>query len=674
MRCRSHIYTTIIFIVFLSLSACGGGGLANIAGGGSDSTTTDLYESGPVEIPVTIAKLDAPDSSKIIVAVEPIGDLAISPDITPNPDGVEIIDDCTLIYTVTGLAGAISDDDATHAYILNYTLDVYLITAVASDGSFEGQICGRYQDQVVVTALDSSSLAAANSSSPLIITVDENDDNQITVIITDTNAGEIKTNFNVLTDSSGNAYYVIVNDDDTSDFYRRNVDGRALEIIWQGESDIPTALGSYSDSLVIYFNQNGTLKQVTIPDSSASISNSFLTGKGTPQLTLFSTISSVGDYDIGLNPNTHEGFRIDAIYDVENDNPGFFVIMFPDDGNLPGISGAVFSDTGETSLGDSFADLDSKGGSSAIGDFQNGRGYFVVIDEDTDGCGGNGCLAGQDLNGSAFVLEDSVHMYALQDSIVQVDTNPADYNAAILLGENGVYYFHQVQNFFGMGAIDTQLTPAYSFSEVDENDDGVDDNYATHMMTLDTSGDIKKIAWSKRGLHLLGCKLYSDGKYSLVCYNADTSSWDDIVPEDMRTESDDNFCVPTADITTTTEDNIHIWWPRQHSIIYEDENEALQDCYLSDYYDWINDDSGTDSESRTATEIVFNFCTTYSGSDSFSNWDDHCDCYGPFADSTDATCSGSWENSCTSANRDDDLSDCVEYLSDEVIAPVGAGE
>ncbi|EKD50195.1 MAG: hypothetical protein ACD_62C00615G0001, partial [uncultured bacterium] len=336
----ANIYFLIVVCIFLFCAACGGvtGGFATDAEIPT-GTESDLYEGGPVEIPVTIAKLDAPDASKIVVTVDDLSANSINT-LPKNAikQAVEIVDDCSLIYTVVGEPDAVTDADATHVGIFNLSIDtgtvyhLYSVAEVESDGSFEGQICGNFQDQVVIVALDSDDLASANASSPLILTVEEDAENQLTIIITDTNAAAIETNFNVLTDGNGNAYYVLVNDDGTSDFYRRNIDGSSLETIWQDETDIPTALGAYNDNLVIYFNQNGALKQVELPDTSASITAKFLNG-GAPTQILFATISSVSGYNTGLDPYEVDGFRVDVTYDPGReapDNSGMIVVQFPD--------------------------------------------------------------------------------------------------------------------------------------------------------------------------------------------------------------------------------------------------------------------------------------------------------------------------------------------------------
>ena len=81
---------------------------------------------------------------------------------------VEIVDDCSLIYTVVGEPDAVTDADATHVGIFNLSIDtgtvyhLYSVAEVESDGSFEGQICGNFQDQVVIVALDSDDLCSLN--------------------------------------------------------------------------------------------------------------------------------------------------------------------------------------------------------------------------------------------------------------------------------------------------------------------------------------------------------------------------------------------------------------------------------------------------------------------------------------------------------------------------------
>ena len=115
-----------------------------------------------------------------------------------------------------------------------------------------------------------------------------------------------------------------------------------MQTIWQDNTDIPQTMGALEDNWVIYFDQNGVLKQVDISDvsSSANLVAQFLGTKKVLYATLTGT--AVTGYDIGVEPvEDPAAFRIDVAN--AGDGPPWVFIYFPDDGGLPGISGATFS-------------------------------------------------------------------------------------------------------------------------------------------------------------------------------------------------------------------------------------------------------------------------------------------------------------------------------------------
>lgn len=699
----------LLCVFLLAFSACGGvGGVVSSVAtgtGSSDTGATDtasssapseeasLYESGPIDLPVTIAKLDGIDSSKIVVSVEPVGTQSISVQNRSRfvDSGVEIIDECNLIYTVTGLPTAVADpNDTPYVLIYNATLDIQSITDVESNGGFEGQICGRLQDKIVLGLLNPDQ---TESSAPLIITVDEKSGGNLTIVITDTNSDTIETDFNTLTDQDGNAYYVLINADGTSDFYRRPKDGSQLQTIWQDNSDIPQTVGSIEDNWVVYFNQDGVLKQVDVSavSSSANLVERFLGQKKVRYSTL--TGEAVSGYDIGVAPGDDPAaFRIDVV--PAGDGPPWVFIHFSDDGNLTGISGATFSVANmNQGLQTAFVQHDAMGGQERLIDYQSGVGWGTWINTDIYGCDTAGCIVGTRLEDAdeEFVVDETtdIGFFNLPETIIQVDTHPVDYDAAVLVGSNGVYSYHDgagdhfgtEQNAYTAATVPprTDHTCATSSSSCNQDSncdgkidlcdrdsnpkDGVDDNNPS-LVALDTSGSIKRVNWSKNGRHLLGCKLYSNSKHALVCYNESTHVWDDVIPEDMRESSDDDFCLPTADITTTEDNDIHIWWPQQHSIIYYARNKALQGCYMSVYNEHLIELQDEQNSEYTRLDATFLFCNEYEQTDSFSNWDDFCNCFGSFQTGSASSCN-SWESTCNQYGLDNNLGTCADYLIDQ---------
>jgi hypothetical protein len=287
------------------------------------------------------------------------------------------------------------------------------------------------------------------------------------------------------------------------------------------------------------------------------------------------------------------------------------------------------------------------------------------------------------------VLDETtdVEFFNLPELIYQVDTNPIDYNAAILVGDNGVYSFHSTGHHFGTDPgtytpatvsprTDHTCAATQSGCNQDANcdgkidlcdrdlnpQDGIDDN-DENLVALDTSGDIVQVNWSKTGRLLIGCKEYSNGKHSLVCYNETSHAWDNIVPDELRESSGEDFCLPKVDITTTEDNDIHIWWPQQHSIIYYARNETLQGCYMNTYNENLVEIQDEQNSSYTQLDAAFLFCDNYKQVDSFSNWDNFCACFGPFTTGSSSSCD-SWESTCTQYGLDTNLGTCADYIID----------
>lgn len=119
-------------LLTLFLVHCGGaGGLSGSvdgdgeSGGSGSSGVNRLFEDGPIDIPVTIAKLEAPDPTNITVEIG--GDSNLSP--TLKNQSAETV-------TLTGLAGAMPDPTATpQVYMYSETNGTTLVD-VNANGSF----------------------------------------------------------------------------------------------------------------------------------------------------------------------------------------------------------------------------------------------------------------------------------------------------------------------------------------------------------------------------------------------------------------------------------------------------------------------------------------------------------------------------------------------------------
>lgn len=115
-RYNENLRKSLTYWFLLLLTACGASGVTGGGSSGGDdsaATTNPLYTGGPVDIPITIAKLEA-----------------------PNPRNIQVtISDHQL--TLTGLAGAIPNPTSTPlVWALDNDSGTIVTTAANADGSF----------------------------------------------------------------------------------------------------------------------------------------------------------------------------------------------------------------------------------------------------------------------------------------------------------------------------------------------------------------------------------------------------------------------------------------------------------------------------------------------------------------------------------------------------------
>lgn len=142
------------FLIFLFIFAsCGGGGLGgSLSGGNSEGSDGSAgFTDGPVDIPLPIAKLEAPDVRKIDVEVGGSGNIT-SPLPTKNAS--------TTTVTITGRAGAIVNPATEpQVYILNVETGEAQTKTTNADGSFATFTVTGSIDTIVVAGFDGTSLS-----------------------------------------------------------------------------------------------------------------------------------------------------------------------------------------------------------------------------------------------------------------------------------------------------------------------------------------------------------------------------------------------------------------------------------------------------------------------------------------------------------------------------------
>jgi hypothetical protein len=401
MSVVQRICFIVVLITMVSLVQCGGGGSigGSATGDGIDALSdaeSGLYETGPVEIPVTIAKLESPDATKIIASAD-----GYSPNIITEIEGLEpamsspSVSNPTVAYTITGAEDSIRYPKITpYVYLYNSVNGADEFCEVSSDGSFTCPILGDLGDDLLLFASTETVVVDADMSPPLYITMDELG----VVAIGDTNAGSLSADFSVATDNLGN-YYLVVENTSTnkSNFYRRNVDGTLLQTIWTEDdsegSIIPTKIEAIGSSFIYVVDDDGSLYQIQVAETSSSISDSFLKGRA-PLFALSTTSSAVTRVNENLNSFDPNEAWLQVVYD-QNDKtePAYLLYYYPLNVSTNNSVGVVMSLDDVNGLDSLTADLET---SEIIPGFgiedmsvaygTNGDGMAIISDTDITGC------------------------------------------------------------------------------------------------------------------------------------------------------------------------------------------------------------------------------------------------------------------------------------------------
>lgn len=217
---------------------------------GADLTSSDsqLYSDGPIDLPVTIAKLDTPDLTKITVTVEALS--------TPSSSAPLVVT-ATHRFTALGIAGAAN---TAMVAMFNVNSGEQATSAVGSDGSFTIQIDGVLTDTIALAGANSTVMQIGP---PLIVTVDSAGNPVITV----SNAGSLNTNQSLIIDELENYYVSVLNADGTTyTLLQRNADGSQLEVISSTLASEPRliAASATGETLTVVL-QDGTLLVLTVP-------------------------------------------------------------------------------------------------------------------------------------------------------------------------------------------------------------------------------------------------------------------------------------------------------------------------------------------------------------------------------------------------------------------------
>lgn len=252
---RNFFRSGLFFILLFSLFNCGGvvGGNSAATDGGTDADSLDageagLFSDGPIDLPVTIAKLQSPNAEQIELSVT---DSGISNLVQPGgPKALNADETYSCTFTGNGDETDSSlraiPDPVTTPYVLIYdeTSETSVIEDVSSDGSFTATIDCRIEQNLIVAAITSDTLSSAQASPGVIFSVDELG----TVTVTITNSDRINDAQPFGADPYGNVIFSVIEDDDTYTLWRRNLDGSLPDILLENHTSEPIGVTAMADT------------------------------------------------------------------------------------------------------------------------------------------------------------------------------------------------------------------------------------------------------------------------------------------------------------------------------------------------------------------------------------------------------------------------------------------
>lgn len=206
-------------------------------------TETDLYEDGPVEMPVTIAKLESPDAYLIRTEIAET-------------------ESCSTAYDFTISGEAQSIRNVSKAYLYVPTTGESSVVELEADGSF-GPLTVCSDDEVVMSAMDDGETQV---SPPLVFglsAVEEDGERRLTPILKDTNSVLLDGNFNVIVDDAGNFYMVLQYDSGLFSLVRKNTDGSLIETLLENHVAEPLQVSVISGDKVVVLSLSGKISLLT---------------------------------------------------------------------------------------------------------------------------------------------------------------------------------------------------------------------------------------------------------------------------------------------------------------------------------------------------------------------------------------------------------------------------
>lgn len=273
----------MLVVVALGLSRCPLSGL--LLGGfdfslgnsavseGEELSTSEAqyFDEGPVDMPVTLAKLDTPDIGSIDVTFTPSDGSSLN-DLVRYATDADAADteQVTGVYTINCRACVADVLSTPKFFIYNTTTDQEMVVDLDTDGSGEGKIDGSTEDTLILAGM---SFLEDQISIPAFVAIDSNG----LMTFTLTNSNFVFSDQNVMTDTQGNYYLSIANTNNngnltgTYDLIRRNLDGSQVQTLLSATTDEVHVIVTASGDTVTYMNQFGQIKMLVVDPIAASV-------------------------------------------------------------------------------------------------------------------------------------------------------------------------------------------------------------------------------------------------------------------------------------------------------------------------------------------------------------------------------------------------------------------
>jgi len=266
-----------VVLLALLLNACGMltfsnllgtntlGGAATIAAEDLDVSEVELFDSGPVDIPVSIAKLDAPDVTLIDVS---ISDASLDDSSSLFLTRVRTLEaDTPYTFTFTGLAGAANPTGTPYILVRNTQTGDYRVSSISATGTFSVALEGETEQDFTLQAITGTDLTTAKGSSALVIRGDP----EGAVFIKTTNSNDLTPNM-VIVVSNGFTFFSNLTADGTFKFWRRNLNGAQPTLLLSGIIYPIRLISVFADNSAVLLDNNGGLIMASnIGEASVSV-------------------------------------------------------------------------------------------------------------------------------------------------------------------------------------------------------------------------------------------------------------------------------------------------------------------------------------------------------------------------------------------------------------------